>query len=179
MATKKKIKRVEIIDETDVSVSDNFFTDKEQDDILTYCEDSPYYWGELDHVGLPPVGMVHNIPEEHEIHKLVRNKIETSIPPIVQIPFYRMYVNMFNPHDNPFFHVDCADDSHGYTFLYYPQKDWNLNDGGETQFLIGENLYGITPNPNRMVMFDSRLHHKATAFRDRVRFTVAIKYEVN
>ena len=176
MAAKKKTERIEIIDETDVSVSDNFFTDKQQNDILTYCEDVPYNWGEKDHIGLPPVGMVANIPEDHKIHIMIRDKIEKAIPPITQIPFYRMYVNLFNPHDKPFFHVDCADDSYGYTFLYYPQKNWDLNDGGETQFLIDDTIKGVLPISNRLVGFDGNILHRATPFRDKHRFTLAVKF---
>jgi len=33
------------------------------------------------------------------------------------------------------------------------------------------------PLPNRLMMFDARLLHRATSFRDRHRFTIAVKYD--
>jgi hypothetical protein len=55
--------------------------------------------------------------------------------------------------------------------------EWDVNEGGETQFYIDENIYGITPVPNRMVIFDASILHRATSFRSSHRFTVAIKYQ--
>ncbi|BCU95852.1 MAG: hypothetical protein CM15mV10_2390 [uncultured marine virus] len=54
--------------------------------------------------------------------------------------------------------------------------EWNENDLGETQFLIDGEIKGILPKPNRMLGFDADLLHRATTFRDKHRFTIAIKY---
>ena len=84
-----------------------------------------------------------------------------------------MYVNCFAPNENPYFHTDG---DNGLTFLYYPNMDWDLQEGGETQFYINDDIYGITPIPNRMVVFDANIQHRATTFRNQYRFTLAIKY---
>lgn len=157
-----------------VKVCDNFFSRSEQTLILDYCESCQYTYGETDDNKHIPTGMVHNIPEQSEIYQLIQRKIESSIPTISQMKLYRMYVNCFAPSENPYFHTDGQT---GITFLYYPQTGWDLNDGGETQFYIDGNIYGITPVCNRMVMFDAAIQHRATTFRDRHRFTVAIKYD--
>jgi hypothetical protein len=52
-----------------------------------------------------------------------------------------------------------------------------VQEGGETQFIVDNEIYGVTPVPNRMVYFDASILHRATSFRNRHRFTVAIKYE--
>ena len=44
------------------------------------------------------------------------------------------------------------------------------------KFYINNDIYGITPVPNRMVVFDANIQHRATTFRNDHRFTVAIKY---
>jgi hypothetical protein len=160
----------------EIQVSDDFFTSEEQTIILNYCSECDYYYGERDNNSNPPTGMVHNIPEKEKVYHIIRNKIENSIPLIKQMEFDRMYVNCFAPSENPYFHIDGKD---VITFLYYPEKEWSLNDGGETQFYVDDNLYGIIPKPNRMVMFDGSIIHRATSFRDRHRFTVAIKYVEN
>jgi len=157
-----------------VQVSDNVFNQKNQDLILDYCEDCSYTYGETDDGKNPPTGMVHNIPKNEKVYKLFAEQIAISVPETQNMHLYRMYVNCFAPSENPYFHIDG--DS-GITFLYYPQRDWQLDDGGETQFYIDGTLYGITPESNRLVMFDARIRHRATSFRNRHRFTVAIKYE--
>ena len=87
-----------------------------------------------------------------------------------------MYVNCFSPNENPYFHTDGED---GITFLYYPDQGWELDDGGETQFYIDGEIRGITPVSNRMVYFDANIMHRATTFRSRHRFTLAVKYMVS
>ena len=64
----------------------------------------------------------------------------------------------------------------GITFLYYPNWEWELQEGGETQFYIDGNILGVPPVPNRLVVFDGMIQHRATSFRNKHRFTIAIKY---
>ena len=85
-----------------------------------------------------------------------------------------MYINCFAPREVPYFHTDG---DKGVTFLYYPQFSWQPNDGGETQIYVQGNIQGVVPLPNRLMMFDARLLHRATSFRDRHRFTIAVKYD--
>ena len=156
-----------------IQTSDNFFNKRDQNMVISYCNSCSYTYGEVDNQNTPPTGMVHNISESEKIYSLFESKLST-VPFIKGMELYRMYVNCFAPSENPYFHTDGED---GYTFLYYPQKDWKLDDGGETQFIIDNNLYGILPEPNRMIMFEANIPHRATTFRDRYRFTVAIKYK--
>ena len=65
--------------------------------------------------------------------------------------------------------VDCL-------FLFYI-NNWKLDDGGETQFLIDNQIKGVLPIPNRIVGFDANILHKATTFRNNHRFTLAIKFK--
>ena len=84
-----------------------------------------------------------------------------------------MYVNCFAPSENPHFHVDGI---HGITILYYVNDEWEIEMGGETQFLIDDEIRGILPFPNRLVYFDANILHKATSYRTGHRFTLALKY---
>ena len=156
-----------------IQTSDNFFNKRDQNMVISYCNSCSYTYGEVDNENTPPTGMVHNIEESEKIYSLFESKLST-VPFIKGMELYRMYVNCFAPSENPYFHTDGED---GYTLLYYPQKDWKLDDGGETQFIIDNNLYGILPEPNRMILFHANIPHRATTFRDRYRFTVAIKYK--
>jgi len=51
-----------------------------------------------------------------------------------------------------------------------------LDEGGETQF-YQEEIKGIRPVAGRIVIFDSNILHKATSFRNQIRYTVALKYD--
>lgn len=158
----------------DVQVSDDVFSPRNQDLILDYCEDCSYTYGETDDGKNPPTGMVHNIPKNEKVYELFAEQIAISVPETQNMQLYRMYVNCFAPREIPYFHTDGDD---GYTFLYYVNESWQPNDGGETQFLMDDSLHGVVPIPNRMVMFDASILHRATSFRDTHRFTVAIKYQ--
>ena len=85
-----------------------------------------------------------------------------------------MYVNCFAPGENPYFHIDG---SH-VTFLFYANEEWNIKMHGETQFFIDNEIYGVLPYPNRMIKFNANIMHRATSFRDRHRFTLAVKYSL-
>ena len=157
-------------------VVDKVFESPEQNYILGYCLDANYHYGEQDNNDTPPTGMVHNIEKNQKIYQLFSNRINEIYSKYVNgLSLYRMYVNSFSPNEQPYFHTDGED---GFTVLYYPiGYEWNVNDGGETQFYIDGDLYGVTPEPNRMVLFDASMLHCAKTFRNRYRFSIAIKYE--
>lgn len=160
----------------ELGISDNIFSIEEHNAIYTYCQDCHYTYGEKDDKDTPPSGMVHNIDPNKKIYQLFADKIESEVyPDVKDMDLYRMYINCFSPAENPMFHTDG---DNGITFLYYANtEEWSVDDGGETQFYMDGNIYGITPESNRLVMFDASLVHRATTFRDKYRFTVAIKYE--
>jgi len=156
-----------------IKIIDGFLTKEKFDAVVAYCNDATYRWGEVDADDLPPTGMVHEIPETENLYQIFASKTKKFFPELL---LNRMYVNCFAPTEQPYFHIDGS--SENVTFLYYPTETWSLNDGGETQFFLNSEIYGVTPIPNRMIYFDASLPHRATTFRDRHRFTVAIKYKV-
>lgn len=155
-----------------IDVYDNLFSKDVQNDVLNYCKVAQYSYGERDRTNTPPTGMVSEIFPDSSIYSLMIDNTSRFLNNSMNC--YRMYVNCFSPGENPYFHVDATS---GYTFIYYPQFEWSLDDGGETQFNLDEKLYGVFPVSNRLIMFDSSIMHRATSFRDRHRFSIAIKYE--
>ena len=154
---------------TGIEIYDDFLSSDLQNFVWEYCIESSYTYGEYDTPETPPTGMVHEI-EGNDIYKLFYEKTKDLIPKNFNL--YRMYVNCFAPSECPYFHTD----GEGITFLYYPQHTWDIDMGGETQFVIDDEIKGIFPIPNRLVMFDGNILHRATTFRSRHRFTLAIKY---
>ena len=154
-------------------IRDNFLSIEENFNVLQYCQSASYTYGATDNVDTPITGFVHYIPKEEPVFNLLFDKVN-PLTSHSGFTFYTMYINCFSPAENPYFHIDNRE---GITLLYYPQFDWNLDDGGETQLFIGGTIHGIIPIANRLLMFDSGILHRATSFRDRHRFTIAIKYE--
>lgn len=157
-----------------INIEDNFLIREDYDLVISYCQNASYVYGETDGYGLPPTGMIHEI----EKGSLMYNLFAAKTKPFVSdnLSLYRMYINCFAPSEQPYFHTDGSSDD--ITFLYYVNKTWDYQEGGETQFIVDNEIYGVTPIPNRMVYFDASIYHRATAFRNRHRFTVAIKYGV-
>lgn len=156
-----------------INFVDNFLSKPEHQRVYQYCLSADYHYGESDITGYPPTGMIHNISGHEYIYKMLNQKVLNTFEFLQPLKLYRMYVNCFAPGENPYFHIDGQT---GYTLLYYPHLEWSLNDGGETQFHIEDNIQGILPLPNRMSIFDASILHRATSFRNTHRFTVAIKY---
>jgi hypothetical protein len=159
-----------------MKVVDNFFEQKDAEYVYKYCLTSSYTYGETDTNTTPPTGMVHEIKKTERIYKLLKKRIQEVFENLQNITIYRMYVNCFAPTEKPYFHTDG---DKGITFLYYANSDWQLDDGGETQIIINNEIKGILPIPNRLVGFDANLVHKATTFRNKHRFTIAIKITIN
>ena len=156
-----------------VEVIDDFLSTDDAYSVLDYCRMASYTYGETDTSSTPPTGMVHEICETDEIYKLFSSK--TDLIAGDDLVLNRMYINCFAPTENPYFHTDC-DEEGSITFLYYSSDEWYLDLGGETQFYANGQMAGVPPVPNRMVYFDSSILHRATTYRDRHRFTIAIKY---
>ena len=179
----------------DIRAIDNFLLGDHFNEVLTYCKSATYLYGETDEVettGIENfcVGMVHQLfsiddfekesvalESRNKIIQLFRKECESQFPELNGFELIRMYINCFAPSENPYFHIDSAvPEIKSLTCLYYANDAWSLDDGGETQFYKDNILYGIPPEPNRMVIFDGRIKHKATSFRNKHRFTVALKY---
>ena len=168
--------------EKKLEVIDDFFPACDYLKIVKYCYESDYYWGERDTEQSSPTGMIHEIYDCKDAPVKESNQwiydlfLENTNHLCPNLKLYRMYINLFAPGENPYFHTDSTDDG-DITFLYYvPSDDWDIDDGGETQFYHDGEMTGVLPIPNRMVYFDSTILHRATSFRDRWRWTVAIKY---
>ena len=183
-----------------IDVVDDFLTQEELDFVVEYCVDAPYYYGEADNSDTPVTGLVHNVwfdgMEEDDLtsERIPKNAVDDST--IDTKRFYnifadkivekfsdcdkknivRLYINCFAPSENPYFHTDEDEGVDAKTFLFYTTPGYDIDNGGETQFLVDGSFYGIPPIQNRLVGCPASILHKATTYRNGYRFTVAIKY---
>ena len=162
-----------------MEVFDNVFSIVEHSVIFDMCKKiRTYKYGEHDGPGTPVSGMAAELEPSDEIPSIIIEKIYELKPELKNMNLVRMYINCFAPSEDPYFHRDSQTQT-GITSIYYPHLCWEDNDCGETQILKpGDDfIYGVKPRPNRMVIFNGYLEHKATSFRSEHRFTIVTKYE--
>lgn len=162
-----------IVYDNRLNIYDNVFNKDDNQYLYNYVLNISYLYGEKDTPYTPVTGMVTPLKDENilvPLNKICLSKnknIDTS-------KMQRACINLFIPNERPYFHAD----GDVYTCLFYVVDDENLciNEGGETQFLVDEKIVGIFPKCCRLVIFDGTIFHRATTFRTKPRFTIAIKY---
>lgn len=99
------------------------------------------------------------------------------------LSIYNAYVNLGLPWDNQGVHGDHFFAKRGKTLLYYVNKDWSQDWGGETVFFDQEGreiVYTSSFTPGRVVVFDSDIPHAArpqALAGPSYRFTIAVKFQ--
>ena len=131
-----------------------------------------FTYGEVDSFDTPPTGMVYDMSEDDNLFDKFYAAVLRNHSEIESLSYQRAYVNLFLPHEDPYFHTD----GNVITCLFYINPEYNDNEGGETQFLIEDNIVGIKAKPARLVVFDGNIVHRATSFRSNPRLTVALKF---
>ena len=160
------------LDPLPIQTIDSAFDQETHRKIFNFCLDADYHYGERDSKTRNPSGMVSELQPDDWVYQAMIGKILEHFPETENLSLDRAYINCFAPGENPHFHIDGKT---GFTYLYYPALDWDLNEGGETQFALPELLVGVPPTPNRLVRFPASLTHRATSYRSKHRFTIAVK----
>jgi hypothetical protein len=132
-----------------------------------------HHWQpEVDFPGAAPVGETCDLPNTTQTYRAIVQELKKLFPAAWVVD--RFYVNRFQPREVPQFHQD----GEVVTCVFYADPgNWTPHDHGETQVLINAEIRGILPLPNRMLVFDGRLLHRATSFQTRRRHTIAAKLE--
>ena len=87
----------------------------------------------------------------------------------------RCYFNYYGPSEWAHFHTD-DDDPESLTLIYYPCPTYPIDEGGCTELLIDDEIVGIRPLCNRALVFKANILHRATPYKTKARYTVAVKY---
>ena len=165
-----------------ISIHDNLFSNEQVNkfrNLMLYT--CPFKYGEVDNPYNKPTGVVCDFGEIYDsLNPEIGNVLNTLISQIYEKRKYlenfkinRIYLNLFLPQENPNFHTDGE---HIVTCLYYLNPEYDLDEGGETQFILNDEIKGIRSKPGRLVIFDGSLKHRATSFRSHPRLTLAIKF---
>lgn len=132
--------------------------------------ESKFCYGEVDDDDHPPTGMVCGL--SNDLTKFFCEIALSKNDYVKNLSVNRVYANLFLPKDEPYFHQDES----VITSLFYVNPPTSKDEGGETQFIVDDNIFGLLPKPSRLTIFDGRIPHRATSFRTIPRITVAIKF---
>lgn len=114
-----------------------------------------------------------------------RLEIFKKIIPQDQYTHWRSYINLGIHSDYHKIHVDDFSIGSGLTLLYYVNRNWNCDWGGETIFFDDQRKdikYISSFIPGRILIFDSSIPHTATPQHFNAppyRFTLASKFKRN
>ena len=158
---------------------ENIMTAEENENFYQTIYGYGYKYGEIDDIGLSPTGLVHKLTLNDPVYLKSIELVKTNVAFLKNLVPYRAYINFFSPTDRPYFHVDGETQfERGTTVLLYATEFFDIQEGGETQFINNTgHIIGIFPKPASMVVFDAFIKHRATSYRTKPRFTVALKYE--
>ena len=155
-----------------ILVVDQFLHPKTFLDVAAEIASLKAWKHEVDFPGAAPIGETCDVASTALMSQAIATELKKLFPGRWKLD--RFYVNRFRPGEVPRFHEDgdvltCL--------LYADARDWQPDDHGETQFLVNGEVRGVLPIANRMLVFDGRLLHRATAFRSGLRHTIAAKLE--
>jgi len=152
--------------------NDVFTADKNLELYKTILYNNSFVYGEADKPDGLPTGMAFDLPADDVLFWEFYNVVIKNHFAVKDLEVQRAYVNLFFANENPYFH----NDGNVITCLFYITPEYDIDEGGETQFLIDDNIVGIKAKPARLVVFDGKIVHRATSFRNYPRITVVLKF---
>ena len=109
--------------------------------------------------------------------ELCLDKCHELIPRLQKMNNYRNSINVYPPKALPYWHEDTVPSNPSITTLLYINPNVELDELGETQFYIKDEIRCIQSKPGRLIAFDGRILHRAMGFRTLDRLTIAMKFE--
>ena len=151
-------------------VIDDFLSIEDYQSYWKFTQQATYTVGEVDYPNGAPVGMISELATDHHL-------VHNIFPKVIRgCTLNRLFLNYYGPRDLSYFHTDHQL-SKATTLIYYPCPTYSLDEGGETQLLINDNVIGIRSIANRLLIFKANILHRATPFTSYQRFTYAFKYD--
>lgn len=118
---------------------------------------------------------------DHPVQQAARSALTTFYPE-TSIEFWDVHCNNTVFGDWAFAHRD-SNEKGAFSTLYYANDVWESDWHGETVFCqAGEPIVSISVYPGRLVLFDSRIQHRAgvPAMNCRAqRLTLSLRYQVD
>ena len=160
-----------------LKVFDEFLDDTTDGQLYFLVQDKSYNVIRPDGI-YGSIGSVCDLEKDDEIVKVFKHRFEQQQEikeAIDGMVLHRALINNYAPLEQANYHIDLEG---GITLIYFVNKKYNLEHGGETSFYMPEDdmVIGIPPRQQRLVMFDGGILHRATTFRDKRRFNIVFQY---
>jgi Rps23 Pro-64 3,4-dihydroxylase Tpa1-like proline 4-hydroxylase len=173
------------VDGRPIFVFDDLVDKKINDEIHTALTKAPFTRSE---VARPETAAyrhwAYNMPLEKAQHLPIAQKAQEAIDSLFETRYrmYRCYCNVASFGDMLFTHTDCQPNAQEMTALWFIQKEWNHEWGGETLFYDNNNdaAFVASPKPGRLVIFDGAILHAGrppNRICTEPRYTFAMKFE--
>ncbi len=127
---------------------------------------------------------VYNMPLDKARHLPLVVAAQQAIDSLFEEKYrlYRCYCNVASYGDMLFTHTDCLPDAREMTALWFIQKEWDHEWGGETLFFDRHKdaAFVASPKPGRLVVFDGAILHAGrppSKICTEPRYTFALKFE--
>jgi len=171
-----------------MKIFDDVWSPPHLNELVLDVKNMLYMYGEVDNVDLPPTGMSTGDYLGTKIFHALWEFCEKYVPEVHGCILKRSHANIFAPREQAYYHVDDENDD-AWTFMFYANNNWDINDGGETKFIINKQekgnlegtgdyptIWAIPPIPGRMLIWKSNILHTATPLRNEHRFTPTFKF---
>ena len=143
-----------------ISLYTNVFCDEDYNKIWSYLTSNNWSYGHVSNRGSLKRFWSMDFTNDSFFTEHLFNKIKCFIGNNYILE--RVYANGQTHGLDGEFHQDCLDE-YGYTFLYYPSKEWKLDWGGSTVIVDGTEPKLVYPFPNTAVIFPGKLFHCGNA----------------
>lgn len=161
-----------------LKIYDDVFPTERIKELETECANLKFTFGAYDNVENPvPTGMACEGITSTATFSFLWEFCEKNCPELNKLALWKSSCNFFAPGENALYHDD-DDTLEAMTLIYYANKFWDINDGGETKLFTDAKkmIYAIAPIPGRIITFPSTILHTATGFRNKQRLTPALKF---
>lgn len=175
-----------------ITVIDGLFTRAEIEGLYVNACSQPYYLAntnQFDIQGLQDKKLKCDIDEgflaQTRFYADGRKEVLDQYFGDADYKLYKSYINCGIKGDSHECHTDTYYQNQGKTLLYYANRDWEPNHGGETIFYDEDKqeiVYICGFKPGRIVIFDSDIPHSARPQSfdgPNYRFTLALKFLKN
>lgn len=141
--------------------------------IYNYClSDRKTYYLDFDEERSKLNAVASKLEQDDQLFQKMYKIIQKHDDSLLLSKLQRAGINLYLPNTKMYYHADGPVT----TALFYINPKSSLEDGGETQFLINDEMVSVMPKPGRLVIFDGAIRHAATSFLNIPRVTLFFKF---
>jgi hypothetical protein len=168
-------------------IIDNYFSYFDTRFIYSSVLQGPYTFTQMSEplADITNTRLAHHIEDEdNPVNPLLRKAVDDIVKEILpkkELAPSEIYVNIADAMTTTLPHTDRPPEC--WTLLYYPNLEWDIKWGGQTNFIDHETMdimAAVIPKPGRFILFQADILHQATPptfYAPFKRLTIAMKLD--